>query len=121
MTSILLIEDEELVRLTVRFVLEGAGYEVIEARDGIEAIAKFKRGRPSLVLTDVVMPNMEGNETIRDLRRLDPDVPIIAMSGGGRTGAASLLDAAKRSGASGALPKPFSPEALIEAVAGHLA
>jgi DNA-binding response OmpR family regulator len=121
MKRILVIEDEDGLRSIVRMSLEKMGYAVTEARDGKEAIALFRDNPADLVLTDLMMPEKEGLETIRELRRSDPDLKIIAMSGGGRTGARDNLKIAKLFGATSVFSKPFSFEELGKAVSDLLA
>ena len=86
MANILVNEAEDMLRRTLRTRLERAGHTVVEAADGDEGMAQFKLQRPDLVLTDIIMPNREGVETIGEMRREAPDLPIIAMSGGGSRG-----------------------------------
>jgi DNA-binding response OmpR family regulator len=82
MPSILLIEDDELFRSTLAEALSSQGYTVIQAVDGDEGVKMYKARPTDLVLTDVVMPNKEGIATVRELRRANPGLGIIAMSGG---------------------------------------
>jgi DNA-binding response OmpR family regulator len=120
MKRILLIEDEEGLRAMVRISLQRMGYAVTEARDGKEAIDLFKNEQVDLVLTDLMMPGKEGLETIRELRKVRPDLKIIAMSGGGRTGSMDSLKMAKALGAAAVISKPFSFDDLGKAVSGLL-
>ena len=85
MARILVIDDEELARFTLREILEAAGHEVVEAANGNEGTA-FQRANPcDIVITDMIMPEKEGLETIVELKGEYPDLKIIAISGGGRT------------------------------------
>lgn len=120
MAHILLIEDEQMLRRTLRSMLERAGHSVAEAEDGNEGLAQFKVARPDLVLTDIIMPNREGVETITEIRRQAPDLPIIAMSGGGSRGGELFLTLAEGLGASATLSKPIRQAELLAAVAGCL-
>ena len=120
MARILVIDDEELARFTVRKYLESAGHSVIEARDGIEGLAQQKDDPCDLVITDIIMPEKEGLETILELRRTDPNLPIIAISGGGREGYSGYLEAAQPFGANYSLAKPFSQDDLLCAVESGL-
>jgi YesN/AraC family two-component response regulator len=97
-------------------MLKRAGHEVVEAPDGIEGIRLYQEKQPHLVITDIVMPKKEGLETILDLRREDPQVKIIAISGGGRIGPESYLDIAEGFGANRILTKPFNNKELLEAI-----
>jgi CheY-like chemotaxis protein len=108
MKHILLVEDDEGLRSLLRISLEKLGHAVTEARDGKEAVALFNKGPVDLVVTDLMMPEKEGLETIRELRRGHPELKIIAMSGGGRTNARDVLKAAKLFGATTVFSKPFS-------------
>ncbi|NBV88378.1 MAG: response regulator [Betaproteobacteria bacterium] len=117
MTTILLADDEDLLREGVREILETADYTVIEARDGEEALAQFAVSDIDLVITDVVMPNMDGVDFVTRLRETFPDVPILTISGGSRVVSARFgLDSALLSGANASLTKPFTAKQLLEKV-----
>lgn len=121
MPCILIIEDEVQVRKLTRQMLEMEGLEVIEAGDGDSGLKLFTENEIDLVITDIIMPGKEGIETILELRRKDPAVKIIAMSGGGRMGPDGYLDLAKKFGASQAFSKPFDRLELVQAVKDLLA
>lgn len=121
MAQILLIDDEEMVRMTVRQILEMAGHSVTEAHDGEQGIKMLQESLPELVISDLIMPNKEGVETIAEIRGAHPHLPIIAMSGGGRIGATDFLEVAKKIGANRTLPKPFEPEDVLAVVDDLLA
>jgi CheY-like chemotaxis protein len=122
MTTILLADDEDLLREGVREILETADYQVIEARDGEEALAQFAVSNIDLVITDVVMPNMDGVDFVTRLRETFPDVPILTISGGSRVVSARFgLDSALLSGANASLTKPFTVKQLLEKVQQLLA
>ena len=116
MANILLVEDEAQLRSMLHLVLEDAGHTVREAGDGAEALVIYRREPADIVVTDLVMPNKEGIEMIIELRRICPDVKVIAMSGGGRNGPQDYLTLAKRLGASLTLTKPFSNQEMLNAV-----
>src|SRR5258706_15101020 len=99
MASILLVDDDEQLRTMLSEVLKRAGHEVQTACDGNEAIRMYGRNPTDLVITDLIMPDKEGLEMIREIRRGFPTVRIIAMSGGGRNGPADYLALAERFGA----------------------
>jgi CheY-like chemotaxis protein len=80
MTHILVIDDDPLVRYSVRTILEGAGHEVTEADNGRSGLESFRATRYDAVITDIIMPDMEGIETIRAIRALDRQMPVLAMS-----------------------------------------
>jgi CheY-like chemotaxis protein len=116
MANILLVEDEEQLRSMLRIVLKSAGHAVEEAGNGREALELYSKSPADLIVTDIVMPDKEGIETIITLRESYPDVKIIAMSGGGRTGAQNYLELAKKLGANHVLAKPFSPGDFLDVV-----
>lgn len=120
MQRILVVDDDEPFRLMLEKTLTRAGYEVESVSNGRSAI-EVQRQRPAaLVITDIVMPEKEGIETIMELRRLDPQVRIIAMSGGGWSRSGLNLEVAKKLGARAALEKPFAQQKLLDAVAEAL-
>ena len=116
MAKILIIDDEKLARVTMRKILERAGYEIVEAATGLDGLKAFRAGSFDLVITDIIMPDMEGIETITQLQHLAPDVKIIAASGGGRTRNLDFLKLAQDHGALRALEKPFSNDDLLATV-----
>ena len=116
MASILLVEDDSQLRSMLKLFLTESGYEVSEAADGKRVSAMHQQQQFDLVITDVVMPDIEGLELIMELRRIDQNVPIIAMSGGGQRGGQAYLTIARKLGAQHVLTKPFSNQQLLEAV-----
>lgn len=122
MTTILLADDEDLLREGIREILETAGYTVVEARDGQEALDQFQAQPIDLVITDVVMPNMDGVDFVTRLREGHPDLPILTISGGSRVVSARFgLDSALLSGANASLTKPFTAKQILEKVSQLLA
>ncbi|MBM3225343.1 MAG: response regulator [Candidatus Tectomicrobia bacterium] len=121
MRRILLIEDDPLARDMLRQMLERAGYKVVEAEDGRTGIQHFQATAIDLIITDILMPDQDGLETIQELRRLDPDAKIIAISGGGQTGLLDLLPIAEKLGAQATLRKPLRRQELLDAVSQLLA
>ncbi len=121
MPNIVLVDDDEAVRVIVRMALERMGYEVREASNGREAMKLLADRTPDLVLTDIIMPEQEGIETIGAVRRKFPTVRVIAMSGGGRISATDYLQTAISMGADAVLAKPFANEELEKLVAKVLA
>lgn len=116
MADILLVDDEEQVRSMLKMVLEDAGHSVQDAADGKEALECFARRPAAVVVTDIVMPNKEGIETIMELRRSSHDVKTIAMSGGGRNSPENYLKLAMKFGANLTLAKPFTNQEILDAV-----
>lgn len=113
---ILVIDDEQLIRLQIRNALELEGYAVREAANGLEGLASIAETVPDVVITDILMPEKEGIETIIELRRRHPAMRIIAISGGGRTGNRDFLLTAKHLGADRTLAKPFGLNDLLSLV-----
>ena len=110
---ILLVDDDAAVRDSVAMVLLDAGFTVEQAENGIDAMRRLKQRVPDLVVTDILMPEKEGIECIREIRSLAPEVPVIAISGAGG-GQADYLGMARLLGAAAVLAKPFDPMALVE-------
>ena len=121
MPSVLVVDDQEQVRLLIRETLEQAGYEVEEARDGKEGLDRYRAQSSDLVIMDILMPDQDGLEVIMTLRREFPDARVIAMTGGSETiGVLNFLDVAKMLGARRTLHKPFELKVLLDAVAAEL-
>jgi CheY-like chemotaxis protein len=117
MARILVVDDDKLVRMVIVKALRGAGHEVVESSDGGEALAALDRDRIDLVVTDILMPGREGIETIREIRKLSPELPVLAMSGGGNKQWNDVLRMASTFGATETIAKPFMPRDLLSAVA----
>lgn len=114
---ILLVEDDESVRRPLSSWLTRAGYEVVEAANGAEAVRLWRaRNGADLAVIDMFMPEKDGLECIIELRTYSPGVPIIAISGGGATGRIDILDDARLLGAVATLEKPFDPRELVSLV-----
>ncbi|MDD5229461.1 MAG: response regulator [Methylococcales bacterium] len=117
MTKILIIDDEKSPRNLLQQILVRDGHEVVTAIDGVDGIDCFVKFDPELVITDMIMPNKNGVELIIELKQLNPDVAIIAMSGGSRTiDADFFLEGAEHLSVQGILQKPFTRDQLREAV-----
>jgi YesN/AraC family two-component response regulator len=97
-------------------VLAKNKYTVLEASDGKEAITKFKPSITDLIITDIIMPNVEGLKLIMKIREIKPEIKIIAISGGGKAGPGSYLNIAKALGADAIFSKPFSINDLLNKV-----
>ena len=121
MTSeILIVEDDEALCETIKLRLEHAGYQTRIAHDGKLGFKMIQESKPTLVITDIIMPEIEGLEFIKMIREAYSNLPIIAVSGGGRMKPDGYLRAALNFGASKLLTKPFTNEELLEAVQGLL-
>jgi len=113
---ILIIDDDHHILLMVKKMLERAGFEVDLAANGEEGLKLFKKMPVELVITDIIMPEKEGLETIREMKRLAPDLKIIAMSGGGKVSSKNYLDTAKIFGATRIMAKPFTQKQMVSTV-----
>ena len=112
---ILVVDDDENICRVVKRMLNAAGYDVEVANNGQEALAKLTPD-VAVVLSDVLMPEMDGIEMIMRLRKEVPDAKIISMSGGGIQDKEHVLEIAQRLGAVKTLSKPFSREDLLGTV-----
>ena len=119
--KILVIDDDDQMRVLLRQVMEWAGHEVVAAADGRAGMLMQRQHGADLVITDLIMPEQEGLETITALRRDYPGLKIIAISGGGRIGPEAYLPAARELGADRVFSKPFDVQELAETVRELLA
>lgn len=116
MARVLVIDDDELVLTMLESALLAAGHEVITATDGDQGLRALRRHPVDIIVTDIIMPGKEGIETIIEIRRLSPTIPIIAISGGGLHAGRLYLEAAARLGATRTLAKPFAPRKLLQEI-----
>ena len=114
MATILVIDDDHQLRALFRDILERAGHHVLEARNGHEGLRLVRQTPLAVVITDLLMPDMDGLEVTQMVRREAPGVPVIALTGG--TAHFDFLDAAKLMGAYRILHKPITRAELLEAV-----
>ena len=112
---ILLIDDEQPFRDVLKQVLSRAGYDVVEAADGAEGVKRFYEKPADMIITDIIMPEKEGIETMIELKKDNPGVKLIAMSGGGWYGTDIDFDMARKLGAR-TLDKPFALQELLDVV-----
>lgn len=121
MARVLVIDDDVPARAVMRRMLEIAGHDVREAGDGAAAL-RLLNGQPAdVIITDLYMPGMDGIQLARELRKLEASPAIVAVSGGGFGRQVDLLPMAETLGASVTLPKPFTGDALRDAVERALA
>lgn len=115
MTKVLAVDDSASMRQMVSFTLKGAGYEVVEAKDGVEALNIAKTASFNLVITDVNMPNMDGITLIRELRTLPAYkfTPMLMLTTESGTDKKSE---GKAAGATGWIVKPFNPDQLLATI-----
>ncbi len=124
MTCVLVVDDDELIRSALRAILERKGFEVREAKDGVEGLTQLRRQAADLIFVDIFMPTMDGFEFIRALRKTHGTMPVIVMSGmnvcmpflNGDSQPPDYLRMARALGAVHTLKKPFSPDELWDVV-----
>jgi len=119
MATILVIDDQKPMRALLRDTLEGNGHEVLEASNGLLGLERYRERAADLIITDILMPEMNGLEMMLELKRSFPNVKVIAIScGPEREGG---LHAAMLLGARQTFQKPFDMRALLDAVRYELA
>ncbi|MBO0476954.1 response regulator [Vagococcus sp. DIV0080] len=112
--TVLVVDDAVFMRMKLKDVLEKNNYQVIaEAKNGVEAIASYKAKRPDFVLMDIVMPEMDGMEALKRIRKLDPDAKVIICSAMGQQ---NIVLEAVREGAIDFIVKPFEDDRLIKSL-----
>ncbi len=116
MTQVLLVDDDSIVLDTLAQILEGAGYDVRAVSNGADALDAYQQQRPDVVVTDIIMPEMDGIEFIQRLRQVDPGAKIIAISGGSGKGYFENLEAVRRLTPVAILPKPFAKATLLSLI-----
>ena len=116
--KILIVDDSALSRRTLRRILEAAGYEVVEADDGMAALEVYFLEKPSLVLLDLVMKGMYGLDVLAKLREMDQQARVVVASADIQSSTRKMVDDA---GARGFIHKPFVPEQVIAAVEAAIA
>lgn len=116
MAHILLIDDDPAVQELFVQVLKGAGYTVTLASDGREGMRRMREETPDLIISDIMMPDMDGLEVLMELRAEKPELPVIVISGGMRSSAFSFLPHAKKMGASLTFEKPVDMDVLLKGI-----
>ena len=111
--KVLLVDDSGLARRSTRRLLEGAGYEVVEAEDGLSALERFAVDKPDIVLLDLVMKGMYGLDVLEKLREMDPAARVIVVSADVQTSSREMVQAA---GAAGFINKPASPGQVVQMI-----
>jgi CheY-like chemotaxis protein len=113
---ILVVDDNDQIRELLKLLLEQVGHEVLEAANGKLAMNLLKKEQVDLIITDIIMPEMEGIDLIRAIRAIHPGAKIIAISGGGRIDPRLCLNMANKLGADRILQKPFSKSSILTMV-----
>jgi CheY-like chemotaxis protein len=114
--EILIVDDDDDVRRVLARMLTRAGYRARTAADGAAAMGILAEARPDLVITDVYMPEMDGIEFLLRIREVEPELPIIVVSGGGFASADFVLEDASALGADAILSKPFERSVVLDTV-----
>ena len=114
---VLIVDDSALARRSSRRILDGAGYEVIEAEDGMSALEQYFVQKPDIVILDLVMKGMYGLDVLARLREMDPDARVIVVSADVQHSSRELVESA---GGAGFLNKPVQAENLLAAVRAAL-
>jgi two-component system chemotaxis response regulator CheY len=108
----MIADDALFMRRSLRIILEKIGYQIVaEAANGLEAIAKYKLSKPDIVTMDITMPDMNGIEAVKELKKIDPEAKIIVISA---MGSMAFVYDAISAGASGFIVKPFKEEDVIK-------
>jgi DNA-binding NtrC family response regulator len=116
----MVVDDDAGIRRSLQTLLSRAGYEVLQAGDGSEAIRLWRNSGADLVITDLHMPNKDGIQTILELLTHTPGIPIIAMSGGGQTKRLDLLGNVTLLGSVLTIEKPFTLSEMMSVVSRAL-
>lgn len=116
MKQILVVDDNGAIVLAASLALSKAGYEVRCAGSGSAAIASYKEARADLVILDIIMEDMDGLETYKALRAMDPQVIVLGISGPGTQFTPLYLNTLRKLGAQATLEKPFTVETLVHQV-----
>lgn len=115
--TLLVVDDEKVIRLTAKAILENAGFTVLTASNGVEAIEQYKRNTVDLVLMDMIMPEMDGKDCLRELQKIQADVKVILVTGFVRE---KDVVSMKQSGLLNVVCKPFDPDNLINVIKATL-
>ena len=113
MAKILVVDDASFMRMKCSKMLTSNGHEVIEASTGAEAVENYKASRPDAVLLDITMPDMDGLQALKEIRKIDPNARIAMVTAMGQQ---SIVMEALKSGAQDFIVKPFDPERVLAAV-----
>ena len=115
---ILVVEDEDAVRELERFILEGAGYEVVEARDGLEGLTKAEFRKPDLILLDLMMPDVSGGRMFDEMKQhpATAGIPIVVVTG--KPDAHQMFD--DEIGPENVIMKPFEAATLLARIQNHI-
>jgi len=112
-SKVLIVDDSSMARRTMRSILESAGYEVVEASDGLNALERFFLEKPDVVMLDLVMKGMYGLDVLAKLREMDPDIKVIVVSADIQTSSQELV---RDAGGAAFVNKPFDKQDILNAL-----
>ncbi len=118
MAKILIVDDAEFLRVRISKMLVGAGHEVIEADNGLNAVNTYKSAKPDAVLMDITMPEMDGLAALKEIRAADPNARVVMLTALGQE---SVVMEAIKAGAKDFVVKPFEQERVLTAITKALA
>ena len=113
MAKILVVDDAEFLRVRITKMLSADGHEVVQADNGVNAIATYKAEKPDVVLMDITMPEMDGLTALKEIRKVDPGAKVIMLTALGQE---SVVLEAIKSGARDFVVKPFEPDRVLGAL-----
>lgn len=118
--SVLIVDDDEMIREFIKVVLSDYNFKLIEAENGKEGLKQFRKNHPDIVITDIIMPEMEGISFIRELRSENKNTIIIAMTGNIHGRMEEYLNISSKLGADNILRKPIKPAELLETLDNNI-
>lgn len=117
MNKIVIVEDDIVIRESLKEILEMNNYEVMAIDSCLDLMKKVNEFKPDVLITDIIMPDKDGIEIIIEAKKVLPNIILIAISGGGRIDSESYLNTAKYLGADATLKKPFTHKELLDCIA----
>lgn len=116
MPKLMIVDDASFMRVSIKKMLESHDYEVVaEASNGLECVEKFAAAQPDIVTMDITMPEMNGIEALKELKKIDPGIKVVMVSAMGQE---ALIREAVMSGAASFIVKPFQKDKLVEVLDG---
>ncbi len=113
MTTVLIVDDAEFLRMRISRILAGSGYQIIQADSGMSAVSLYQASRPDVVLMDITMPEMDGLTALREIKAIDPEARVIMLTALGQD---SVVLEALKAGALDFVVKPFDTKRVLETI-----